>query len=63
MWLRQQLELTKEELSRLNSTVNTNNNSQEPKNNHALLIISGIGILTVGLIVGLLISRRNKKSK
>ena len=56
-------ELTREELSRLNSTVNTNNNSQEPKNNHALLIIGGVGILTVGLIVGLLISRRNKKSK
>ena len=56
-------ELTRGELSRLNSTVNTNNNSQEPKNNHALLIIGGIGILTVGLIVGLLISRRNKKSK
>ena len=56
-------ELTREELSRLNSTVNTNNNSQEPKNNHALLIIGGVGILTVGLIVGLLIGRRNKKSK
>ena len=56
-------ELTRGELSRLNSTVNTNNNSQEPKNNNALLIIGGVGILTVGLIVGLLISRRNKKSK
>ena len=56
-------ELTRGELSVLNSTVNTNNNSQEPKNNNALLIIGGVGILTVGLIVGLLISRRNKKSK
>src|SRR6185369_5263637 len=54
-------ELTKEELSRLNSTVNTNSNTQEPKNNNALLISGGIGILTVGLIAGCLISRRNKK--
>lgn len=54
-------ELTRQELNSMVNANNTNAPSKEPKSNNALLVVGGIGILVVGLIVGILISKRKSK--
>lgn len=50
-----------------NSLINTNSttptSTEKPKNNNALLIGGGITILAVGVVIGLLVRNRVKKSK
>lgn len=53
-------ELTREEL---NSMVNVNSATKEPKNNNTLLIGGGITILVVGVVIGFLVSKKSKKTK
>jgi hypothetical protein len=54
--------LNKQELEGL--LVETDTNSPEkPKNNMPLLIGGGVVVLVLGVVIGLLVSKRNKKQK
>jgi len=50
-----------------NSLINTNSttptSTEKPKNNYALLIGGGMAVLVVGVVIGLLVRNRVKKSK
>lgn len=51
-----------------NSLINTNSaktpaSTEKPKDNHALLIGGGIAVLVVGVVIGLLVSKKSKKTK
>jgi len=50
-----------------NSLINTNSttptSTEKPKNNYALLIGGGMAVLVVGVVIGLLVSKKSKKTK